>query len=87
MGGAVGNFIDRIRYNYVVDFIDLHLKNHFKWPTFNVADIAITIGVFFLFAEMFILPPIRRRRAGKAPGRENLPAAEKTRNTDERNPK
>lgn len=39
-GGALGNLVDRIQYRYVVDF--LHLPN---WPTFNVADICITVGV------------------------------------------
>jgi signal peptidase II len=63
MGGAIGNFIDRVRFNYVVDFIDFHIRQKFKWPTFNVADVAITIGVVFLFAEMFIVPVLQRRRA------------------------
>ena len=62
MGGAIGNFIDRLRYDYVVDFIDFHVKQHFRWPTFNVADIAITVGVFFLFFEMFATPWLARRR-------------------------
>jgi signal peptidase II len=62
MGGAIGNFIDRIRFNYVVDFIDFHVQRRFKWPTFNVADIAITVGVALLFLEMFVLPRLRRRR-------------------------
>lgn len=43
LGGALGNLIDRIRLGYVVDFIDLII-----WPIFNVADIAITIGVLIL---------------------------------------
>jgi signal peptidase II len=43
LGGALGNLIDRIRLGYVVDFIDLIV-----WPIFNVADIAITIGVLIL---------------------------------------
>jgi signal peptidase II len=63
MGGAIGNFIDRVRFNYVVDFIDFHIKQKFKWPTFNVADVAITIGVALLFAEMFIVPVLQRRKA------------------------
>jgi signal peptidase II len=63
MGGAIGNFIDRIRYNYVVDFVDFHVKHRFKWPTFNVADVAITVGVVLLFIEMFVLPRLRRRQA------------------------
>lgn len=43
LGGAVGNVIDRIRYGYVVDFLDFP-----RWPTFNVADSAITVGVVLL---------------------------------------
>lgn len=46
-GGALGNLLDRIRYGYVVDFIDFYIKD-WHWYTFNVADIAICIGVFFL---------------------------------------
>lgn len=66
MGGAIGNFIDRIRFNYVVDFIDFHVKRSFKWPTFNVADIAISVGVALLFIEMFVMPR-RRKRAATTP--------------------
>lgn len=43
LGGAVGNLIDRLRFGYVEDFIDLRV-----WPVFNVADSAITIGVTWL---------------------------------------
>ena len=43
LGGAAGNLIDRLRFGYVVDFIDLHV-----WPVFNVGDSAITIGVTLL---------------------------------------
>ena len=51
MGGALGNFIDRIAYNYVIDFALLYYKN-FYWPVFNVADIFITAGVIMLAIEM-----------------------------------
>jgi signal peptidase II len=44
LGGACGNLIDRLRFGYVVDFIDLHW-----WPVFNVADSCITVGSFILF--------------------------------------
>ena len=47
IGGALGNFYDRISYNAVPDFIDIHYKN-FHWFTFNFADIFITLGVFLL---------------------------------------
>jgi len=46
-GGALGNFFDRLYYNAVPDFIDLHYKN-FHWFTFNVADICISIGIVML---------------------------------------
>jgi len=51
LGGAAGNLIDRARLGYVIDFIDLHWRHH-HWPTFNVADIGITVGVALLLADM-----------------------------------
>ncbi len=51
LGGAGGNLVDRVRLGYVVDFIDLHWHGH-HWPTFNVADIGITVGVALLLADM-----------------------------------
>lgn len=57
LGGAIGNFIDRIRYRAVVDFLDFYIGN-WHWPAFNVADIAICIGVFFVFVAMFRNPAI-----------------------------
>ncbi|HKQ71915.1 MAG TPA: signal peptidase II [Polyangiaceae bacterium] len=56
LGGALGNLTDRIRYAYVIDFIHAHLtwggRDH-SWPTFNVADIAICIGVGLMALDMF----------------------------------
>lgn len=51
LGGAAGNFVDRIRYGYVIDFIDMHL-GFMRWPTYNVADIAITLGVIVLIGDI-----------------------------------
>ena len=51
VGGAVGNLVDRLRTGAVIDFVDLRV-----WPVFNVADIAITVGVGLLMIEI-----IRRR--------------------------
>ena len=51
-GGAIGNLYDRIFYNAVPDFIDLHIGN-FHWFIFNVADIFITIGVIFMILLEF----------------------------------
>ena len=53
IGGAIGNLIDRFRWGYVVDFLDLFLalgSREFHWPAFNVADAAICAGVALLFA-------------------------------------
>lgn len=46
-GGAIGNFFDRLYYNAVPDFIDLHYKN-LHWFTFNVSDIWISIGIILV---------------------------------------
>ena len=52
IGGALGNFYDRISYNAVPDFIDIHYKN-FHWFTFNFADIFITMGIIiYLFSGL-----------------------------------
>lgn len=44
IGGALGNIIDRLTQGYVVDFLDMFIKKY-HWPTYNVADSFITIGV------------------------------------------
>ena len=49
ISGAVGNIIDRILYKSVVDFFDFHFDKY-HWPAFNVADISIVLGVFWLIA-------------------------------------
>jgi signal peptidase II len=54
IGGALGNFYDRIIYNAVPDFIDLHYKT-FHWFTFNVADIFITFGVLAMIFKEFLV--------------------------------
>ena len=67
LGGALGNVFDRIRYGHVIDFIDAHtvypaflsrllkepLGVEHHWPTFNVADIAICVGVGLMAIDMF----------------------------------
>ena len=52
-GGAIGNLYDRIFYKAVPDFIDFHIGN-FHWFIFNVADIFITFGIFFMILLEFI---------------------------------
>ena len=51
LGGAVGNLLDRVRFGYVVDFLDFFVSGH-HWPAFNVADSAICVGVGLLFLDM-----------------------------------
>ena len=53
-GGALGNLFDRIFYQAVPDFIDLHINN-FHWFIFNIADIFITIGVSLMILSEFIV--------------------------------
>jgi signal peptidase II len=50
LGGAVGNLVDRLLYGHVVDFIDVYYR-HWHWPTFNIADSAITIGAILLILD------------------------------------
>lgn len=55
LGGAIGNLLDRFRFGYVVDFLDVYIttggREH-HWPAFNVADSAICIGITLLFFDM-----------------------------------
>ena len=54
LGGAVGNFIDRLRMGVVVDFLYFHWYQYY-WPAFNVADTVICIGVGILIIDMFFI--------------------------------
>jgi len=54
IGGALGNFFDRLAYKAVPDFIDLHYNN-FHWFTFNVADIFITMGILIFIIRSFFI--------------------------------
>jgi signal peptidase II len=51
LGGALGNLYDRIRYAYVIDFLEVHIV-HYHWPDFNVADSCIVIGACLLLLEL-----------------------------------
>ena len=57
VGGALGNIIDRLRQGAVTDFLDVYWRE-WHWPTFNVADIAITLGAVCILAASL---PSRRR--------------------------
>ena len=54
LGGALGNVWDRIKFGYVVDFVSVHL-NGWYFPTFNVADAAISIGVTLILLDEFLV--------------------------------
>ena len=58
LGGAIGNLYDRMKFSYVVDFLEVHIV-HYHWPDFNVADSAIVVGACLLLLEM--LRPQRHR--------------------------
>lgn len=54
LGGAAGNTADRIIHGFVIDFLDFYIYKY-HWPAFNVADMALTAGVFLLIIKMFIM--------------------------------
>ncbi len=60
LAGIVGNLIDRVRLGEVVDFIELHWRDAYSWPTFNIADSAICVGAVLLALEM-----LREERAAR----------------------
>lgn len=54
-GGAIGNIVDRLRFGEVVDFLDFYV-GQLHWPAFNVADSAITIGIFLFVYHIVVKP-------------------------------
>ena len=61
LSGAIGNVYDRIAYGYVIDFIDWYVaKDGYHWPTFNIADSAILIGVGLLLIDSFKNPETKK---------------------------
>lgn len=75
LGGALGNALDRVFRGYVIDFIDWHwfdpnwLRPNLHWPTFNVADSGISVGLVLLFLEMLLAkkPAAAQQAPGKHP--------------------
>ena len=61
LAGALGNLYDRVLYGYVIDFIEVYFRDY-RWPSFNVADSAITCGVALLALEIF------RKESHDSPG-------------------
>ncbi len=66
LAGAVGNVIDRVRFGYVVDFIDVHARG-WHWPAFNVADSAIVCGIILLLFDA-LRESLAERKAGGGTG-------------------
>ncbi len=62
LGGTIGNLIDRVRLGYVTDFLDVGL-----WPTFNLADSSVVVGVILLASYLIYLA-----RAGKLPDGQDI---------------
>jgi len=52
-GGAIGNLIDRVRFGVVVDFLDFYIGKY-HWPAFNIADSAITVGIFIFIYHLLL---------------------------------
>jgi signal peptidase II len=65
LGGALGNLHDRVRFHEVVDFLDVGIGAH-RWPTFNVADSGVTVGVSVLVVWLFLTERRAHRHAGEA---------------------
>lgn len=63
IGGALGNVIDRLRFEAVVDFLDFHL-GEYHWPAFNIADSCIFIGVVLLCVSSMVMER-KKRNVGK----------------------
>ena len=61
IGGAVGNIIDRLQQGYVIDFIHWFYRE-WHWPTFNVADAAITVGAVLLVMDVLGLRVLNKRK-------------------------
>ncbi|MGE0761671.1 MAG: signal peptidase II [Bdellovibrionales bacterium] len=63
-GGAIGNYLDRLRFGFVVDFLDFHWQNKYSFPAFNVADSAIVVGVAVLLWLMRKSPESPKESSG-----------------------
>ena len=61
LGGALGNFYDRVVYFAVPDFIDIHYER-FHWFTFNIADIFISLGIIILLLKDFLIKNVKKQK-------------------------
>ncbi|MDO5673865.1 MAG: signal peptidase II [bacterium] len=60
-GGAAGNLIDRLRFAYVIDFLDVYVGSS-HWPAFNIADAAINVGVALFLLNSLVLEPRQEKK-------------------------
>ena len=63
VGGAIGNLVDRVQLGYVVDFIRFHLNDRWAYPTFNLADTWITIGVALILIDGLLERKLEQKTA------------------------
>jgi signal peptidase II len=59
LGGTLGNFLDRLRQGYVTDWLSVGIGDT-RWPTFNVADASVVVGIGILVVYLFLTSPNRR---------------------------
>ena len=71
LGGAIGNLIDRVRFQEVVDFLHFRLWGGYSWPDFNVADSCIVVGVAVLVLELLATEGETRSEAVEGEGGEH----------------
>lgn len=65
LGGAVGNYVDRLARGFVIDFLEAHWLEKAYWPAFNVADTAIVVGVGLLLIDSFVRKEVEAPEAPK----------------------
>ena len=76
LGGAVGNLIDRFRLTHVIDYADFHIGNWRPFAVFNLADVAITLGVVLLLARtLFISDKDQDKSDTDSPAKVSAPSA------------
>ena len=81
LGGAIGNFIDRVLYQSVTDFLEFYISyppikrvliqifGSYRWPAFNIADVAIVVGISIVLYDAFVIEP-REMKAREEADRE-----------------
>ena len=76
LGGAIGNLTDRVAYGEVIDFLDFRLIGGYVWPTFNMADCWIVVGVGILMTQMFFEPEEPDEESPQSPPAEDATPSE-----------